>query len=101
MKIGGVTKYSDIEGTYSGNFSNQFPKGTEYYGIKGVTAKEAIAIKESRESFIKAKYDGKYSGSDEIDHKNYIAKKFSFYFIVIILLFSIIYLFKKRRRTNH
>ncbi|MGG3560037.1 hypothetical protein ABES03_00040 [Neobacillus rhizosphaerae] len=99
-KIGKVTKYSDIEGTYSGNFSNQFPKGTEYYEIKGITTKEAIAIKESKGSFIKAKYDGKYAGFDESDHKKYIAKKLSLYFFVIILFFGSIYLFNKRRRKK-
>jgi len=32
--IGEVTKYSDREGTYSGDFSNHFQKGTKYYNIK-------------------------------------------------------------------
>jgi hypothetical protein len=92
-KIGEVTKYSDQEGTYNGNFSNKFPKGTEYYEIKDVAIKEAIAIKESKDSFIKAKYDGKYAGSGEYDHKNYLLV----YFIGVVLLFGIIYLFYKRR----
>ncbi|MFJ7975963.1 hypothetical protein ACIQZI_09750 [Peribacillus sp. NPDC096379] len=96
-KIGKVTKYSDREGTYSGNFSNQFPKETDYYEIKGATTKEAIAIKESKESFIKAKYDGKYTGSGEYDHKKYILNNLLVYFIGVVLLFGIIYLFYKRR----
>lgn len=96
-KIGEVTNYSDREGTYSGNFSNQFPKGTEYYEIKGVTTKETIAIKESEKLFIKAKYDGKYAGSGEYDHKKNIVKNLLVYFIGVVLLFGIFYLFYKRR----
>lgn len=61
--IGRVTSYSDQEGTYSGNFSNYYPEGTEYYNIRGVSLKEAIAIKISEESFIKADYGGLYGGS--------------------------------------
>ncbi|MEH7388260.1 hypothetical protein V7147_23105, partial [Bacillus sp. JJ1521] len=30
-EIGEVTKYSDLEGTYTGNFSNKYNKGTKYY----------------------------------------------------------------------
>jgi hypothetical protein len=29
-----VTKYSDMEGTYSGNFSNEYPKWSKFYAIK-------------------------------------------------------------------
>jgi len=97
-KIGDVSKYSDLEGTYSGNFSNQFPKGTEYYEIKGLTAKEAIAIKESKESFIKAINNGKYAGSGEYEHKNHIMNHLLVYVIGVVLLFLIIYLFYKRRK---
>ncbi len=60
--IGKVTKYSDFEDTYSGNFSNHFPKGTNYYNIKGVSTNEAIAIKLGDGSFIKANYQGEYPG---------------------------------------
>lgn len=61
-KIGKVTKSSDEEGTYSGNFSNFFPKGTPYYKIKDIDINEAIAIKKSDGSFIKASYEGEYGG---------------------------------------
>lgn len=61
-KIGKVTSYSDKEGTYSGNFSNVYPKGTEYYEIKGISLKEAIAIKQDDGSFIKAAYGSEYEG---------------------------------------
>jgi hypothetical protein len=45
-KIGEVTRYSDMEGTYSGNFSNVYEKGTKYYAITGISTEEAIAVEE-------------------------------------------------------
>lgn len=58
-EIGEVTKYSDMEGTYSGNFSNEYQKGTKYYAITGISTEEAIAIKEDGK-YRKAIRDGKY-----------------------------------------
>ncbi|MFJ7827350.1 hypothetical protein [Psychrobacillus sp. NPDC096623] len=62
-KIGHVTKYSDREGNYSGNFSNAYPKGTKYYSIQGISTDEAIAIQEDDGTFIKATRDGEYAGN--------------------------------------
>lgn len=62
-KVGHVTKYSDREGTYSGNFSNTYPKGTKYYSIQGISTDEAIAIQEDGETYIKAVRDGEYAGN--------------------------------------
>lgn len=59
-EIGHVTKYSDREGMYSGNFSNKYKKGTEYYSIKGTNTVEAIAIKEEDGRYRKAVRAGKY-----------------------------------------
>lgn len=59
-EIGHVTKYSDQEGTYSGNFSNEYEKGTKFYSISGVSTDEAIAIEEEDGKFRKAIRDGKY-----------------------------------------
>jgi hypothetical protein len=59
-QIGEVTKYSDMEGSYSGNFSNVYDKGTKYYAIKGISTDEAIAIKEKDGRYRKAIRDGKY-----------------------------------------
>lgn len=96
-KIGDVTKYSDMEGIYSGNFSNQFPKGTEYFENKGVRTKEAIAIKENK-TFIKADYDGKYVGSEH-DHKDYIMQHlFAYLGVGVVLLIGFIYYLNKRKR---
>ena len=58
-KIGKVTRYSTREGSYRGNFSNVYPKGTEYYSIKGTNWSQEIAIKTS-EGYIVASYHGIY-----------------------------------------
>jgi hypothetical protein len=62
QEIGHVTKYSDIEGTFSGNFSNTYRKGTKYFSIKDVSTDEAIAIKVKEGNYIKAVRDGEYAG---------------------------------------
>ncbi|WP_025784579.1 hypothetical protein [Sporosarcina sp. D27] len=61
-EIGHVTKDSNMEGSYSGNFSNKYKKGTEYYSIKGIHTDEAIAIKEGDGRYRKAIRTGKYGG---------------------------------------
>ena len=53
-EIGEVTKYSDKEGTYSGNFSNTFKEETKYYEIKNIKTDEAIAVEKEKGVFIKA-----------------------------------------------
>ncbi len=60
-RIGKVTLYSDREGTYRGNFSNTYPKGTEYYSIVGVAVDSAIAVKAGNDNYIKAAYQGRYA----------------------------------------
>lgn len=62
-RVGKVTAYSDQEGTYSGNFSNTYPKGTEYYAIQGMNVNEAIAVKIGDGSYVKAGYNHEYAGS--------------------------------------
>ena len=59
-EIGEVTKHSDMEGTYSGNFSNVYDKGTKYYSIKKISTEEAIAVKEKDGRYRKAIREGKY-----------------------------------------
>ncbi|WP_179281115.1 hypothetical protein [Paenibacillus sp. XY044] len=61
QKIGKVTKYSDREGTYRGNFSNSYPKGTGYYAIQGRSSQEAIAVRTGDNSYILAIEQGTYS----------------------------------------
>ncbi|MNC53873.1 hypothetical protein D3C75_1033210 [compost metagenome] len=91
--IGEVTKYSDHEDTYSGNFSNHFPKGTNYYNIKGVNTNEAIAIKLSDGSFIKANYNGEYAGGASFEWAN-ILWSIAGLFLLVIVTFIVI---KKRK----
>lgn len=59
-ELGEVTKYSDIEGIYSSNFSNAYKKGTKFYSIKGISSEEAIAIQEPDGKYRKLVNNGKY-----------------------------------------
>ena len=59
-EISEVTKHSDTEGTYSGNFSNLYEKGTKYFAMQGISTEEAIAIEEEDGKYRKAIRDGKY-----------------------------------------
>lgn len=98
-KLGQVTKYSDREGTYSGNFSNTYPKGTKYYKINDVDINESIAVKEKDGTFTEAKYDGEYAGD------RYDIQTFLLYLIGLIILVILVWrLVRKnyclRSRTN-
>jgi hypothetical protein len=63
-EIGKVTKYSDMEGTYSGNFSNTYRKGTKYFSIVDVNTDDAIAIEDENGHYVKAIQDGIYAGNN-------------------------------------
>jgi len=89
-RIGKVTTYSDQEGTYSGNFSNRYPKGTEYYEIIGLNIKDAIAVKEKEGRYIKAAYEGEYAGD------RYGWSDFSPYVFVALFVLVAFYFVKKR-----
>lgn len=89
-RIGKVTTYSDQEGTYSGNFSNRYPKGTEYYEIIGLDIKDAIAVKENKGLFIKAAYEGQYAGG------RYGWSDFLLYVFVMLFVLVAFYFVKKR-----
>lgn len=54
-KIGEVTQSSDRETSdESGNFSNEFPKGTKYFQIPGVSTAKAIAVQKPDGTVVKA-----------------------------------------------
>ncbi|MGG1659342.1 hypothetical protein [Brevibacillus sp. NRS-1366] len=93
-KVGEVTKYSDQESTYSGNFSNRYPKGTEYYEIIGNDLHEAIAVKENEGQFIKANFQGEYAGS-KYDWRGFLP-----YIVGVLFLFVFIYLIKQRLKKE-
>ena len=90
-EIGHVTNYSDREGTYSGNFSNAYPKGTKYYSIQGISKDKAIAIQKEDGTYIKATKDEEYAGN-----KFGIGNLISFVYIgaILLVIFSIV-------RTNY
>jgi hypothetical protein len=102
-KLGEVTVYSHLESggrIFSGNFSNQFPKGTEYYEIKGVNTKDAIAVKKSEGLFIKVNYQGKYGAIGKQVNSKYNWHNVLPYSIGVILLIGIICLFFKKRNSR-
>lgn len=91
--IGKVTKYSDREGTYSGNFSNRYPKGTQYYEIKGIEPLEAIAIKESGDVYVKAVFERGGYPSDSFNWMN--AVPFIFAAIGLIAIY-LLYVYRRK-----
>jgi len=89
-KIGHVTHYSDEEGTYRGNFSNTFPKGTAYYSIKNTNAKVAIAIETKPDTYVKAMNKGHYDNNNV--ESRYLIRKYT---IIAALLLAGIILIKR------
>ncbi|MEK0313910.1 hypothetical protein [Cohnella sp. 56] len=63
LKIGKVSMYTDVEGSYKGNYSNALPKDSEYRGILGIDVQEAIAADTGGGKFVKAVYHGRNPGS--------------------------------------
>lgn len=83
-EIGMVTKYSDMEGTYSGNFSNTYRKGTKYFSIVDVSSDDAIAIEDGKGHYVKAIQDGKYAANTI--HSSFLGINMNVYTILIGLL---------------
>ena len=90
-KIGAVTRYSDMEGTYSGNFSNAYKKGTQYFSIKGVSTDVAIAVQKEDGTYIKAIRDGEYAGN-----KSGLSKKIIGSLVGLIALAVIVYALRNK-----
>lgn len=59
-EIGVIEFYYEIEGTYQGNFSNKYSKGSKLFSINSIDTQEAIAIEVSRGVFEKLQFDGIY-----------------------------------------
>lgn len=97
-EIGLVTKYSEREGTYSGNFSNDYPKGTKYYSIVGVSTDEAIAVKNDG-SYIIATRDGDYAGDkNDLLEVGSSSTTFIILLLIIILMTTILGIYISKRR---
>lgn len=95
-EIGHVTQYSDIEGTYSGNFSNSYKEGTKYYSIKDVSTDEAIAIQEGDNKYKKAVRDGEYiEAKTDYFHLTPSILMIVFLFAAPTIVFSIYFIEKK------
>ena len=65
-KLGEVTYYSDMY-THSGNFSNHYPKGTEYYEIIGVDPSEMIAVRVQPDRYLRATYEHSPSAGEFVE----------------------------------
>ena len=97
QEIGHVTKYSDIEGTFSGNFSNTYREGTKYFSIKDLSTDEAIAIKVKEGNYIKAVRDGEYAGKKneeplaENSGISPVMKSSSFGFFNLLIAFLVLF----------
>jgi len=93
-KIGQVTSYSSREGTYSGNFSNIFPAGTEYYALKETHPQQAIAVK-TKDGYVLCQNAGEYAGKNTIDKGKLAAG------IFLVILFIIRgYSLKQKKRLK-
>ena len=93
-KIGQVTSYSSREGTYSGNFSNAYPVGTEYYALKEIDPQQAIAVK-TNDGYIWCQYTGEYAGKNAIDKGKLAAGIF-----VVILFIVRWYSMRQKKRLK-
>lgn len=89
-KLGSVTKHSTQIGTYSGNFSNYYPEGTEYFEILNTDPNEAIAIKDEAGQYMRAEYGGEYAGR-KFHWNHYIP-----YIFAVLLTVFVCYLLMKR-----
>ncbi|MBM6619481.1 hypothetical protein [Bacillus suaedaesalsae] len=94
-KIGSVRrKANNMTGKYWGDASNAFPRGTEYYGIHGLSTHEAIAVEVEENKWMKAVYIG-------ASHDEFSLDSITFMLVLGIMLFvvvMVIVLVDKRRR---
>lgn len=91
-RIGEVkTKPNDM-GNYFGNASNYYPKGTEYFEIRGISTDNAIAVKNEEGKWLKAVYVKKAP----FHWMNLFTNPFPFLILILILLFIGL---KKRRKV--
>lgn len=92
QRIGHVTKYTDEEGTYRGNFSNTYPKGTPYYSIKNTDPQEVIAIKTEEDTYVKAYNIGHYA-NDHLENRTI----WIFGIVASIIIIFFIWMLKRKK----
>ncbi|MGM0877317.1 MAG: hypothetical protein ACQEWV_21855 [Bacillota bacterium] len=103
-----MTKYSDVEGTYSGNFSNTYQKGTKYYSIEGISIDEAIAIQDKYGKYKKAIREEEYKGNkNKFREEEYTGNKNDFSgldfstlvagFLVLFIIAAFVIFFVEKR----
>jgi hypothetical protein len=92
-RIGQVSHFSDKEGTYRGNFSNVYPKGTRYFSIEGIDKNKEIAIKTEDNIYLKAIYQGRYT-SQSLFYDSDFWMKMIFGICGLIIIF---FIYKKIR----
>ena len=88
-KLDEVTSYSDME-ELSGNFSNEYQKGTAYYAINGVDPSEAIAVEIASATYKKAIYQMPYALNEQAEENEiswYMWIVISIAAVVLILIF--------------
>ncbi|MEC0238544.1 hypothetical protein P4H66_01485 [Paenibacillus dokdonensis] len=96
-QIGKVTRFSDKEGTYRGNFSNQYPKGTLYYAINGIDSKQQIAVKTDADTYVKAVYQRIYA-VDETPKNNGLWWMYTIGAVLLALVVLVVYNRRSRRK---
>lgn len=84
------TKPNDMTGSYYGNASNHYPKGTKYYEIKGTSTSTEIAVKEDNQ-WVKAVYIHKAS----FHILNIFTNKFFLFAIIMLVLIVIGVVFRR------
>lgn len=89
------TKPNDMTGDYYGHASNYYPKGTQYYEIKGTSTSSAIAIKESNQ-WVKAVYVHKAP----FHIMNILSDIFFISTVVIIALIVTVVIFRTKKAKN-
>ncbi|MFJ8236787.1 hypothetical protein ACIQ34_13850 [Ureibacillus sp. NPDC094379] len=91
QQIGEVnSKPDDQTGDYYGDASNFFEIGSKYYGIKGTSKKEAIAVESKEGQFIKAEFRHKAPMKSRIPYQTMMYSA-----LIMILIFLISYWRKK------
>ncbi len=90
------TKPNEMTGSYYGNTSNYYPRGTKYYEIKGTSTSAKIAVKEDHQ-WVKAVYVHKAP----FHIMNVFSNIYYIFAVVIIALIVVVIVFLiKKSKTN-